>query len=227
MRYSSIPFVGSLLVVASFLPAAGQTHLPSSGNSAEDVAGGVSADERPMSIFNDKIRRFRFDLEGVPATHETAEAFNLRYNKPDNPKIIGAYPDPQSNSLLVIGPPEAEQAIRASLAEWFVELQGAQPPSLEARKRSLKQKRAELLREMAELEIQRVEAAAQDDAPQVQQLNARLDALEDELRVIQQQIEVVDKYLERLHADETSAPAQPVGPAMSVSVATNRGLGDD
>jgi hypothetical protein len=86
---------------------------------------GVANAELSVSIFNDKLRRFKFRLEHTDVvTVEEAAAFMERYSSRDNPAIIGAYADPDANLLVVIGPPEAEQAIRNDLATAIIELQG-------------------------------------------------------------------------------------------------------
>jgi beta-lactamase regulating signal transducer with metallopeptidase domain len=75
------------------------------------------------SIYNDKLKRFKFRLEKVEVhTAETAKAFCSLYRDGEQatgrPKLIGAWGDPLTNSIVVIGPPEADQAIRETLAEW-------------------------------------------------------------------------------------------------------------
>lgn len=185
-----------LLLAAAPMPAWSQSPDPTPAKRPTAVA------EPAQSIFNEKLRRFKFQLEHEVATPETAETFMLRYNRPDNPRILGAYADAETNSLLVIGPPEAEQAIRENLASWIVESQipaAARPLPMQLRQ--LQQEYTDLLRQLAETEVEQVEAAAHDSGS-LDQLRARLQALEKEVRIVEQQIRVVRKYLDRKHESE-------------------------
>ncbi len=161
------------------------------------------ASEQPMSVFNDKVRRFRFCLENTPVTAETAEEFMVKYQGREQTEIIGAYADTETNSLVVVGPPEAEHAIRVTLARWIVDRQGLSPAPLEARRRELDFRRQELLGEMADLEIQLVAA----EESKAEQLKSRLQFFEDELRVVERQMEVVNRYIERSRQTSSGAPA--------------------
>jgi hypothetical protein len=151
-------------------------------------------DESPMSVFNEDVRRFRFDLEGALVTAETAHAFMQLYKGHDYPEIIGAYPDAETNSLVVVGPPDAEYSIRLTLANWMVEQGGASPQPLSMQRRVLTHRRRDLLCEMADLEVQMV-FAANEKADDIQ---ARLEMLEDEVGRVERQIEVVDRYSQRI-----------------------------
>jgi hypothetical protein len=165
------------------------------------------AAEPPLSIFNDQLRRFKFQLEHDVATWETAEAFLLRYQRPNNPPIVGAYPDADSNSLIIIGKPESEQAIRESLAEWMVESQSLGPArALAMQLRILQHERAKLLQQMAGVEVSQVKAAAsEDEKAKVPQLAHRLQHFERELKVVEEQMQVVRKYIDRLEDGEPAA----------------------
>ena len=174
------------------------------------VAPPLSAEEPGESIFNDQLRRFKFAIEGQAVTIETAEEFMVRYQRPDNPRIIGAYPNAKTNSLIVIGPPEAEQAIRESLAQWIVDVGGA--PSLDIQLRVLQHDRAHLLVTMAHLEVQEIDVAAEENGvAKAKQLAAKRQTIEEELKTVEQQIRVVRKYMARLEEDE-SAPASVASP---------------
>ena len=168
----------------------------------------TSEAEPATSIFNGELKRFKFEFQDEVVTVETAEEFMVRYQRPNSPPIIGAYPDTRSNALFVVGPPEAEQAIRESLAQWIVDsqgLSGAMP--LEMQLRILQNERKNLLLTMADLEIQEVAAAAQENGPQkAKQLADRRQMFEDQLKIAEQQIRVVRKYMARLAADD-EAPA--------------------
>jgi hypothetical protein len=207
-------YVASLalsLFAFALLVAPAWSQEPGQRGQAKPQAGPGPAvdDEPPMSIFNDQVRRFKFRLEHDVASWETAEAFMQRYRKPNSPRIIGAYPDSETNSLIVIGPPEAEQAIRESLAEWLVESGGlGLSPSLAMQLRLLQQERTKLLAYMAEIEVQQVRAAATPaESAKVPQLEARLAALAADLEIVEQQIRVVRKYIQRIEQDDAAAAA--------------------
>lgn len=159
------------------------------------------ASERPMSVFNDKVRGFRFTLGDAPVTAATAQEFMVTYQGREQTEIIGAFADPATNSLVVVGPPEAEHAIRITLARWIVDRHGLSPAPLEARRRELDFRRQELLGEMADLEIQLVAA----EESKAEQLKSRLQFFEDELRVVERQMEVVNRYIERARQSSRDA----------------------
>ena len=161
------------------------------------------AAQQPMSVFNDKVRRFRFCLENTPVTAEMAQEFMVKYQAREQTEIIGAYADPVTNSLVVVGPPEAEHAIRITLAKWIVDRQGLSPAPLESRRRGLESRRQELLGEMADLEIQKIAT----DGGKAEQLQLRLQVFEDKLRVIERQMEVVNRYIDRSRQTSSDAPA--------------------
>jgi hypothetical protein len=155
--------------------------------------------ERPMSIFNDKVRRFKFELEETLVTAEVAENFMLSYQGRKQPAIIGAYADAETNALVVISAPEAEEAIRVHLATWMVDRQGLSTPPLKVQKRTLEFRRKNVLEEMAQLEVQGVGV----DQAKAEQLHARLAIFKAQLDVVERQIEIVQRYT----ALQNDAPA--------------------
>ena len=159
----------------------------------------ANASEEPMPIFNEEIRRFKFQIEHTLVTSEVAQAFMVRYSNPENPDIIGAYADTKTNSLVVIGPPESEPAIRKSLATWMVEAGGLENPSLEVQKRQLHDDRALFLVEMAVIEIALVDATEGNREQAAKELQDRLKAIEKELQITERKIEIVNKYMKRLN----------------------------
>jgi hypothetical protein len=212
-RYRSHFGLTLLLVVVSLVAPARSQELGKIGKEVRFVAQPHEADAgNPVSIFNDQVRRFKFLLEHDVATVDTAEAFMHRYQRPDNPPIIGAYPDTETNSLVVIGPPEAEQAIRESLAQAIVDAQGqgsAMPLTMQLR--ILQHERTGLLEQMAELEVQEVAAAEEENGPsKAKQLADRRQMFEAKLKIAEQQIRIVRKYMARAEADE-SAPVAAAG----------------
>jgi hypothetical protein len=150
-----------------------------------------------MSIFNDELRRFQFQIEHTFVTNGFALAFMQRYSGSGNPAIIGAYADAKTNSLVVIGPPEAESAIRKSLAIWMVETLDVINQSLEVQKRELLDERKTWLAEMANIEVGLVDAAERKGEQAANELQARLESFEKELQITERKIEIVNKYIQR------------------------------
>jgi hypothetical protein len=187
----------------------------STGNrSASQEPGSVVADQRgalgspaeaPMRVFSDKIRRFRFELDETLVTAETAEQFRLLHQSRNEPPIFGAYADCETNSLVVVAPPEAEHPVRETLARWMVERQPISPPSLDLQKRTLEFRRDELLREMAALEIQALEASVE----KAEQLRDRVKSFETTLDIVEKQMDVVDRYIQRLHDRDATTVERP------------------
>ena len=196
------PILAAILLAGYFVisPCLSQDREPNAVDPPR--AGEQDAEERPMSVFNDKVRRFRFCLENTPVTAETAEEFMVKYEGRDQTEIIGAYADTVTNSLVVVGPPEAEHAIRVTLAKWIVDRQGLRPAPIESRGRGLQSRRQELLGLMADLEIQLVAA----EMSKAEQLKVRLQMFEEELRVVERQMEVVTRYIERSKQTSRDAP---------------------
>jgi hypothetical protein len=164
---------------------------------------GTANADSSTSIFNDKIRCFKFRIEHADVvTVEEAAVFMERYSKRGNPEIIGAYADPDANLLVVIGPPEAEQAIRNNLATAVIAMQGISlNGNLKIQKRTLQSQGRELIRDLAAIELVSVKLAAIEDEnrdKKIKLLDSQMHALGAELDVIEQQIQIIDKYLKRL-----------------------------
>lgn len=196
-----------LFVTAAFVqPSAAQEQ---SRGTVDPSRAKAPAAEGPMSIFNDQVRRFRFVLEEMLITTETAEAFMIKHQLHNEPPIIGAYADSETNSLVVVGPPEAEQPIRETLAQWMVERQQVSPPPLNVQKRTLEFRRKELLCTMAGLEVQLVgEEGDKAEGDKAEQIRQRLSAFERELAIVEKQLEVVDRYVQRLENQSTATVAR-------------------
>jgi hypothetical protein len=178
--------------------------------------------EAPMSIYNDQLRCFKFKIDHAVVTVEEAAAFTVRYRANDNPEIIGAFPDDKTNSLCVIAAPEAEQAIRNSLATWIVELQGIPGSPLTLQLRELEADRAARLSDLAQLEmklvetkigvnamkrnrkkmsgetLERMDSAIQQNEAMIQPLEERMESMELELAITEGKLRVANKYLKRI-----------------------------
>ncbi len=181
----------------------------------------------PMSIYNDQLRCFKFKIDYAVASVEEAKGFMLYYQQKGNPEILGAFPDEETNSLCVVGPPEAEQAIRKSLAIWRTELMGlglmGPSPSLAlqiaglesgSRKNAYRtgttgngagrdQNRsqcheAQQKKTSGEV-LERMDSIIQQDESTIQQLKERLESLELELAMTEGKIQVVNEYSKRMN----------------------------
>ena len=163
------------------------------------------------SIYNDKLRRFKFRLENMGIiTEETAKTFAAIYRDDrsgrKNPEIIGVLPDPLTDSLIVIGPPEAEQAIRTCLARWQAEVHGLFPEhSLDVQKKGLEYKRKSLIEEITSLELAAVEAA--NDYEKLRAIKDYIAGIQMELDVVERKFAVVEKNRAWLKADPLRSPA--------------------
>jgi len=71
-------------------------------------------------IYDGSLKRFKFKLTTIEVTSvdETAEQFWFQYKERGNPRITGVWGDPKTNSIVVVGVPEAESAIRNTIAKW-------------------------------------------------------------------------------------------------------------
>ncbi len=198
MRILSLLAITAWCGVLSGLTFADEPAVGGRNPLVEGVGAESKPSESPMPIFNEEIRRFIFQIEHTLVTSEVAQAFMVRYSNPENPDIIGAYADTKTNSLVVIGPPEAEAAIRKSLAVWMVETQAFVNPSLEVQKRQLQEERKTLLSEMAQIEVSLVDTTERKGEQAAKKLQDHLAELENELRITERKIEVVIKYMKRL-----------------------------
>lgn len=178
------------------------------------------------SIYNDELKRFKFRLEKINVrTAETAQEFWNLYKAANGdadgsssrPKLIGVWGDPPTNSIVIIGPPEAEQAIRESLARWESAQAGVagSDDTLEIRKVYLERERRGLLRDLALLEVEIVATEGMPDTPELRKrrpdlleefevrkqklelFRGRAQEFEHELLVIERQLEVLEKHIRR------------------------------
>ena len=197
-------FGAFLLVIAALGPAtvAAQNPILGTGSSIRPAPTITADSDAPLPIFNDQVRRFRFPIEHVAVTAETAGEFMVRYQGTDQPEIIGAYSDAETNSLIVVGPPEAEHAIRLSLATWIVKHQEISPSNLKARRREMEFRRRDLLVEMAELEI----AMLDTEGDRAEKLGEAFRALDAELTLVEKQLQVVDRYVKRIDQSASESP---------------------
>lgn len=166
-------------------------------------------EEPVQSIFNEEVRCFRFRVEGEVVTPEYTRAFHVRYQQDDHPPILGAFPDREEDVIRVVGPPEAESAIRMTLARWKFELSGVPTDSsagsaLELQRRELAAQRRSLIVDIGSVELARVEYDETDEKQrsQIDQLDERIAALEVELAVVERKLAVIARTHARLEAAE-------------------------
>ena len=187
---------------------------PNRPATASTTTGGIEAaaeiigEEAGEPIYNDKIRRFKFRLENIQVSLEKAEEFWVRYTgRRNNPKIIGVWNDTRANSLVIVGPPEAEQAIRDELAQWEADSFGTntdREETLEDRQVSFERERTYLIEKMADAELKMIEAdsksgkAAQEET---EELKGLLNSLADELKTVDRKLEVINAGIQRLNRE--------------------------
>jgi len=160
-------------------------------------------------IYNDRLKRFKFRLEKMPVTSaaEGAQTFWNHYKRRGHPPITGVWGDARTNSLVVVGPPEAEQPIRDTIAEMEgatigIDLQDDE--SLEAQQRQLQSQRTLGFERVARLKLEIIEAQAREkpDADQLQELDRTLAAETARLETIERKLKVISDSIERLHGNE-------------------------
>lgn len=170
-------------------------------------------------IYNDRLKRFKFRLEKIDVTDQygIAEQFWLIYQGRGKPPITGVWGDPRTNSLVIVGPPEADQAIRDTLAEWEgattgLEVRGDE--SLEAQHESVKQRHRNALEQVTKrkLEIINVEAAGEKADPErLKKLQLDLEQDMAELELLERMLKVIAESMQRLNGNEEASEATDAG----------------
>ena len=162
------------------------------------------------SIYNDLLKRFKFRLEKIDVTneYEVAEVFWVYYRRHGNPQITAVWGDPRTNSIVVVGPPEADQAIRDTIAEW----EGAQigidlreDETLEAQQKRFERQRLSALEQVARRKLEIVDAESADhepDAERLKQLNLDLEKDLTELETAERKLKVIIEGMERLLGEQ-------------------------
>jgi serine/threonine protein kinase len=160
-------------------------------------------------IYNDRLKRFKFRLDRIPVTGtvETAQEFWIQYRHRGNPPITGVWGDPRTNSLIIVGPPDAEQPIRDTIAAW----EGAQlgidldeDDSLEGQSHQYQNQRRTLLETIAQRRIELIDARSRSNpnSQQIRELEQKLLSETTELEIAEQKLNVVRDGLERLQKNE-------------------------
>ncbi|MEX0727539.1 MAG: hypothetical protein WD065_14780, partial [Planctomycetaceae bacterium] len=185
----------------------------SEANELKLTFSGDSKHEPGESIYNDKLRRFKFRLDEkyIIVDSEFVRGFAVRYRKKKNPEILGTLPDPVTNSIVIVGSPEAEQPTRNLLAMMHVEREGIPGISggyadLVLKKRQLERYRSNLIQDITSLELAIIgrelrSPDAEKGDQQLRDLRNRSERLENELDVTEQQLAVVVQSLRRIEAD--------------------------
>ena len=159
-------------------------------------------------IYNNRLRRFKFRLEKVDVTSaaEIAEEFWVRYRGRGNPPITGVWGDPRTNSLVVVGPTEADQAIRDTIARWEglrIGINMQEDAFLEIQLQKLENTRRTALEQVARRKLEIIEAEAREtpDADQLKVLNRKLQTEMAELEIAERKLRVIRDSLERLQGN--------------------------
>ncbi len=158
-----------------------------------------------------RFKRFKFRLEKIDVTdqYEIAERFWLLYRGQGNPRISGVWGDPRTNSLIIIGPPEADQGIRDTLADWEGATSGIEfgvDESLESQQKLFQHHRRSMLEQVASDKLKIIEAEAageKADGEKLKQLNRDLKRDTAELEVVESKLQVITETIERLQDRES------------------------
>lgn len=185
-----------------------RTPLPVAGSGDRVVGPDFGA-----SIYNEQLKRFKFRLERIQVTSaaEVAQEFVQLYRQRGNPPLKGVWGDPQTNSLVVVGPPEADQAIRDTIALWEGLLLGVDldDESLESQQEKLRLRHRRALSQVASCRLEIIEATAAGEEPdgkQLGELNERLETETEELELIEHKLRIIDESLQRLHRNDAEKP---------------------
>lgn len=193
---------------------------PNKSKAQHSVNGASDAAE---SIYNERIRRFRFKLEKVKIEDdvETAQMFYLRYTSPDRPPLKGVWGEVESNSIVILAPPEAEQDIRDELARWEGETIGIplstfDEGTLEADLRQLEAERRYTIQKMSSIRVDIVELDVNSDSDtaskeKLKELSGQLSKLEKQLEQVDRKIQIVGDGISQrdISTPSTVAENQP------------------
>lgn len=168
--------------------------------------------DRGEPIYNDRLKRFKFQLEKIDVTneYEVAEMFWRCYQGQGKPKITAVWGDPRTNSLVIVGPPEADQAIRDTLAVWQgmqIGIEVDEDVTLEDQLKRFERYRRSALAQVArrKLEIIDAESAVEPDEERIQTLNLDLEGDMAELEKVERKLKVITESMERLNGDESQS----------------------
>lgn len=172
----------------------------------DSVASRIIGQDPGELIYNDRLKRFKFRLEKIAVTEpvQIAADFWLRYRGRGNPQLTGVLGDPRTNSLVVVGPPEADQAIRDTIAEWegfhSTGIPIHEDESLEGQHRELQNRRRNALELVVQRELEIIEAQArkEPDEEELARLNRSLEREKAEVEIIERKLEVISASIERL-----------------------------
>lgn len=170
-------------------------------------------------IYNDRLKRFKFRLEKMVVSNsvEIAEEFSVFYMNRGNPSITGVWGDPRSNSLVIIGPPEADQAIRETLAQWEalnttgIDLRAMENDSLEAQQKRLQILHRSALQQLTARKLEIIDAEAVGEKPdgeRLVKLNRDLENDTDALEAVERKLKVISESLERLQSSEGGSSSE-------------------
>jgi serine/threonine protein kinase len=168
------------------------------------------------SIYNDRLKRFKFRMDRFAVTDEVqmAQTFLGEYrHRRGNPPLTGVWGDPRTNSLIVVGPPEADQPIRQTIARMEGLILGIdlEDDSLEAQYRQFQNERTRALEQIVHRRIEIIEAEAREkpDRDQIKKLNRQLETEAAGLDAVERKLKAVQDGIERLRQNEASSMQVP------------------
>jgi hypothetical protein len=167
-------------------------------------------------IYNDRLKRFKFQLERIDVAneYEIAEQFWLIYRGRGNPQITGVWGDPRTNSLVIVGPPDADQAIRETIAKWEGETLGievSEHETLEDQQKRFERFRRRVLEQIASRKLEIIDAEAGGEKPDGERLKKlNLDLQKDmaELEIVDRKLKVITESIQQLPTQSTDSEGQ-------------------
>jgi len=180
----------------------------------DSVASRIIGQDPGELIYNEHLKRFKFRLEKIAVTNpvQLAADFWLQYRGRGNPQLTSVLGDPRTNSLVIVGPPEADQAIRDTIAEWegfhSTGIDMREDASVEVQNRELQNKRRNALELVVQRELEIIEAQArkEPDDDELKELNRKLETEKAELEIIERKLDVISANIERLQGNAAKTP---------------------
>jgi hypothetical protein len=135
---------------------------------------------------------------------EFAEHFGFAYGGRGNPPSMGVWGDPRTNSLVVVAPPDADQAIRNTLAKMEASSTGIEvgdPDSLEALQSQIHIRFRQALATVTRTKFEIIDAEASGknpDGERLRKLKLDLEKWTKELENTERKLTLITQSLRRL-----------------------------
>lgn len=164
--------------------------------------------EKPFSAAN--LVKMTFPFGNAAVDQDEAVAFAARYRAEKSaPKIFGAYVDQESQSLVVVGPAEAERYIHGLMAMWDCETAGGSgSESLRVQKLRLVSEYRRLIRDLTEMEILQVDRESRELADRIKHFSAKLENVKLKLEIVNKRQLQLNKFEQGITLKFTSPPSE-------------------